>query len=628
VSEKPSVPKTGLSSYVAEWLWAHLQNWVSQGIISPEQQAAIKSLYLWPPISGQAAEPAKPFNLILLLEILGALLIGLGVIAFVAFNWPRLSPHTKTILVLLLLTGVHAAGFWLSTQKSTHLAGQALVFLGNLIFGAGIWLVAQIYHLPVNFPQGMLLWAVGVVPMVFLYKSELDYFLALALFAVWTFNLAWGEQIPQPVFLPVFLGLLIPLAYYLRSQLGLLVCLGLGAAWLYLNAFLGWGESALSVFLLLPLAGYGLLLLALSLAHAFRTAGQPYAGIYRVIGLLIVSLLLVMQPFYSVLFPGHDHLLLGSLPWTYWAGTGGLFGAAVGVYLKVLQKQAGAGNWLQSLFPYLLVVSVYWLLLPNIGFSVLPSLLGVALVAWAGWRTKGSWAGVYVALALAAVWVCTLYALWEKPWWIMVLLLLYGAFIYMHGWVLRKHARAEAGRACQVAGLLGYLTVAFIMTFQVFNHRVWTGAGAWPRVYDFWIIAALLFAGVVGSAWAAWPFSRQAASRGMLLEDKAILFLLGCGPLAVLGVLKSTELQNWFTFLANAVLLLFLVLLLVTGYRRRETYLKALALVFISLVVVCRFFEMDWNLMHKALLLVSTGLVIMLVGMFFEKNKERIAILD
>ena len=37
--------------------------------------------------------------------------------------------------------------------------------LGTLFFGAGIWLVAQIYHIDEHFPNGFLIWGLGALAL-------------------------------------------------------------------------------------------------------------------------------------------------------------------------------------------------------------------------------------------------------------------------------------------------------------------------------------------------------------------------------------------------------------------------------------------------------------------------------
>jgi len=60
-----------------------------------------------------------------------------------------------------------------------------LFFLGSLLYGASIILIAQMYHLGEHMPDGVFWWAVGILPFVWLSKSNWLMMLPLALSALW-----------------------------------------------------------------------------------------------------------------------------------------------------------------------------------------------------------------------------------------------------------------------------------------------------------------------------------------------------------------------------------------------------------------------------------------------------------
>jgi uncharacterized membrane protein len=63
--------------------------------------------------------------------------------------------------------------------------GKALIFLGSLLYGAGIWLIAQIYNIKEHYPNGILLWIIGVLPMAYMISSESILSLTLLLSTLW-----------------------------------------------------------------------------------------------------------------------------------------------------------------------------------------------------------------------------------------------------------------------------------------------------------------------------------------------------------------------------------------------------------------------------------------------------------
>ena len=76
-------------------------------------------------------------------------------------------------------------------------------FLGGLMYGASIMLIAQIYHIGEHFPDGIFWWALGVLPLALLLRSNLIMALATALAYLWFFVEA-GMGF-YPLLFPLFL---------------------------------------------------------------------------------------------------------------------------------------------------------------------------------------------------------------------------------------------------------------------------------------------------------------------------------------------------------------------------------------------------------------------------------------
>ncbi len=120
---------------------------------------------------------------------LGAILIGLGIILFVGSHWDEMTPTVKTALLLITMLITGAYGYYLAYEKKVYQkTGMALLFLNVLVFGATIFLVAQIYHLPMDFWWGALLWFLGTVFFAYILQSRLHLWLSvplLILFVGW-----------------------------------------------------------------------------------------------------------------------------------------------------------------------------------------------------------------------------------------------------------------------------------------------------------------------------------------------------------------------------------------------------------------------------------------------------------
>jgi uncharacterized membrane protein len=271
-------------------------------------------LYLWPG-GGSIARPQEKSSvkLITVLQVIGALLIGIGVIFFIAFNWVRLPNFTKLGLVIAAFVACHATGLHFILNKPKYeKAGFSFIFLGNIVYGAGIWLAAQIYHISYGFSTGIFLWAVGIVPFAYLAKCKLNYFLAIALFFIWTAAESIGSQKPHLYYLFVLLGLLVPLSYYLKSKVGLTLCVVAGGIWLLINNIF-WFAQSVSIYLVLPLALYGILLLSASNLHLRSKELEGYRDIYRVTGTVLCAIFYLILPEFGLVKPGAKALSLSNL---------------------------------------------------------------------------------------------------------------------------------------------------------------------------------------------------------------------------------------------------------------------------------------------------------------------------
>jgi len=150
---------------------------------------------------------------------LGALLVGGGVISFVAWNWERVPDAVKLALGGSAMTAANVAGWWLWKVRGTRpKAGQALVFLGTLLFGANIGLVAQIWHISATWYGGLGAWALGATVAAWATGSVLNGVFAAYLAFVWSCGYMGDHEKGWPFFPVLAAALFLPLAWRLRSR--------------------------------------------------------------------------------------------------------------------------------------------------------------------------------------------------------------------------------------------------------------------------------------------------------------------------------------------------------------------------------------------------------------------------
>ncbi len=154
--------------------------WVRRGVVEPQQARKLELMYELGELEG---ESAKLFSRAIM--AFGALLLGGGVMAFVAANWEELPKFLKVILLFAALLGFHGAGFWLWQKRNHERLGRSLIFAGCLVFGANIGLLAQIFNIQGDTYRGFGAWAIGTLVMAWAIRSASSALLAMALSVTW-----------------------------------------------------------------------------------------------------------------------------------------------------------------------------------------------------------------------------------------------------------------------------------------------------------------------------------------------------------------------------------------------------------------------------------------------------------
>ncbi len=170
-----------------EWLRREVKSWEREGIIKSTQSKAILAKYK-DKIPGlkKATDESKHSKLIAIVSILGAILIGVGAILFVASNWQDIPKFFKLALLFGATFGLYFAGWKLQFDNATHpKIGHALIFLGSIFVGVTIFLTAQIFNINANAHWLMLLWFLAVAPLSYGFHSKPTLVLLQLLFAGW-----------------------------------------------------------------------------------------------------------------------------------------------------------------------------------------------------------------------------------------------------------------------------------------------------------------------------------------------------------------------------------------------------------------------------------------------------------
>ncbi len=188
------------------WLLKELDLWVQEGLINDAQAHAIRGRY---PTDEQAGSWGR-----VAFAVSGAVLIGLGVILLFAYNWEKMHKFAKLGVVFTALMGAHCAGLFVK-RRATR---EGLHVLGTMFFGAGIWLIAQIYHINEHYPTAFLVWGIGALSLAWVLPSLAQALIATALLVLWNGFEVFGFHNPEYAAPALVLIGVLPLAWLLRSR--------------------------------------------------------------------------------------------------------------------------------------------------------------------------------------------------------------------------------------------------------------------------------------------------------------------------------------------------------------------------------------------------------------------------
>jgi uncharacterized membrane protein len=140
---------------------------VAANVITEETAQRIRAFY-------QQKEEHAPNRLVIVFGILGALLVGLGIILIIAHNWDILSKVPKLGIALLpLLIGQVVCGFVLLRKSdSTAWREGAATFL-FLAIAASISIVSQVYNIEGTLYGFLFLWMIVALPVIYVMRSSL-----------------------------------------------------------------------------------------------------------------------------------------------------------------------------------------------------------------------------------------------------------------------------------------------------------------------------------------------------------------------------------------------------------------------------------------------------------------------
>jgi uncharacterized membrane protein len=185
------------------WLYGELPGLVGLGVLTADDEKRLRGHY-------GDAKPA-PAGLIVFIgcAVLGALLVGLGIILLFGHNWEALPRSMRAALSLSTVVSGQIVAAWVLFKKPDSGFKEAAATFLSLMVGASIALIAQTYHMPGDTEGFLLTWMLLVAPVIYLMEASIPAALYLAGITAWVVlsrdaNAPWFwllAAVPVPHFL-------------------------------------------------------------------------------------------------------------------------------------------------------------------------------------------------------------------------------------------------------------------------------------------------------------------------------------------------------------------------------------------------------------------------------------------
>jgi uncharacterized membrane protein len=217
------------------WLSSHAAAWLREGLIDATQHDRIVGRYRVDTLAGQRRVLAT-------LTALAVVAAFVAVILVVGYNWNAIPRAAKVTLIFAAVMTAFGASA-LAYARGRNTAGELIAFAGTLLFGNGIWLLAQVFQIRSHYPNGALWWMAGALLTAHLLRSPLIAIEAAVLLGVWVLMELGAAPMANYVFLP-FGALVVWLAYRVRSSWTLGLSAIVIAGWVATTAAVIWMDGA------------------------------------------------------------------------------------------------------------------------------------------------------------------------------------------------------------------------------------------------------------------------------------------------------------------------------------------------------------------------------------------------
>lgn len=172
-----------------------LDELVANEIITPDVADKIRGYYNRPESSSQGAS-----RLVIAFGIIGALLVGMGIVLIIAHNWDNLSKNVKLAIGLGPMLACHiAVGFLVIKQSTSKAWTESVAVLLVFAVSTAIAIVSQVYNISGDFPKFLMTWTILTLPIIYVLRSwmaSLLYWIGITWYAferIMTYGIVWHD---------------------------------------------------------------------------------------------------------------------------------------------------------------------------------------------------------------------------------------------------------------------------------------------------------------------------------------------------------------------------------------------------------------------------------------------------
>lgn len=164
----------------------------------------------------KAKQDAAPNRLFIAFGVLGATLVGLGIILIIGHNWDQFPRVVKTVFAFIpLVIGQVFAAYTLLKRPESAVWRESTAVFVTFAMGACIALISQIYHIQGELSGFLFTWTLLCLPLFYVMRSSATAMLYLIGVTFYGFEYGfWSYPSLPPYWYLVMLAALMPYYYW------------------------------------------------------------------------------------------------------------------------------------------------------------------------------------------------------------------------------------------------------------------------------------------------------------------------------------------------------------------------------------------------------------------------------